>query len=624
MNPISFHFFCRFAVILVGGVFLASCASPGIQRLDEPIVSSPVIGDLLSSKRQTEGTRAILETNGETKAFQKDPDAVIAARYESLSSGSSSEERLAVIELCTDTGESRADEDSHAAVGYFLAAAELSYPSAIDAAANGTTEGDLVARAYAHSVARVATLLFEIDPTGRETVEAKGPWRSYRVRCRTKGGGNVVDPAAFDRLESADRIELVNYEMKRIRREGFGAAMILHQEGSEKRREANPFLSPIGMTVPVNAVLDFGHGRGGEVEVRYTDLLLTEEVRVGGRILPAAADLTIPLAVMVDYDVDRKAGFKAMTHPDRYLDHTGLYQLEPFRPNQIPIVLVHGLMSSPEVWVKAINELRADPGIRKNYQLLVFRYSTGFPIAYNSAFLRKRLSEFRNFYDPSGTNPRMSDKVLVGHSMGGILSNAQVRPSGDAFTGALFDRPIEELGGVTEDQKRALREMLVFDANREVTRVICVAAPHRGSNLATGFIGNLGHGLVRFPREVMLGASLLDVEGLTDEGRAIIRDRPDSVRGLKPDSPVLEAILANPIRDGVAMHSIVGRHKPEQDLEESSDTVVPYLSAHLDEAVSEKVVHATHTTICQNEDAIEELRRILYLHAGLPAPSRPE
>jgi hypothetical protein len=59
---------------------------------------------------------------------------------------------------------------------------------------------------------------------------------------------------------------------------------------------------------------------------------------------------------------------------------------------------------------------------------------------------------------------------------------------------------------------------------------------------------------------------------------------------------------------------------------ESSDTVVPYTSAHLDEAVSEKVVHATHTSILSNPEAIEEMRRILYLHAGkrYTPPEKPQ
>ncbi len=610
------------AAAIACGLFVCSCASPGIKRLDQPLASSPLVGDLINSNRLTPGTRAVLGGGEQIRAYRRDPAQAISALREDLGPAPTGAERLALIELCSDTGDRLADEDSRAAVGYHLAAAELAFEPAIAAAGSGKSDDAPLAAAYNHSAGRVATILFNSAYSWNKSATFAGPWKNYRLRYRSSGASSI-DPAEYDSLESADRIELRNYEMERIRSEGIGAAMIVHRKGTDKRREKNPFLSPIGMTVPVNALLDFGRG-GGEVELRLTDLLLTNTVAVRGRKLPAAADLTVPLVVQADYDVDRKAGFKAMTHPDKYLDHTGLYQLEPFRPDQIPIILVHGLMSNPEIWLEALNELRADPKLRDKYQLMVFRYSTGFPIVYNSAFLRERLQQFQERYDPGRRNPHFRQMILVGHSMGGVLSNAQVRPSGNVFKDFLFDRPIEDLDDLTEEQKRTVRDILIFEANPNVSRVICLAAPHRGSNIATSPIGNLGHKLVSFPREIFMDRSLVDIEGLTEAGREVIEDRPDSVRGLKPGSPVLTAILENPVRDGVAVHSIIGRHKPEQSLEESSDTVVPYTSAHLDEAVSEKVVHATHTTICKHPEAVEEMRRILYRHAGLGTPRESE
>jgi hypothetical protein len=49
--------------------------------------------------------------------------------------------------------------------------------------------------------------------------------------------------------------------------------------------------------------------------------------------------------------------------------------------------------------------------------------------------------------------------------------------------------------------------------------------------------------------------------------------------------------------------------------EEGDDGVVAYRSAHIDEAVSEKVVRWNHS--CQDQpEVIEEVRRILLLHAA--------
>jgi hypothetical protein len=49
------------------------------------------------------------------------------------------------------------------------------------------------------------------------------------------------------------------------------------------------------------------------------------------------------------------------------------------------------------------------------------------------------------------------------------------------------------------------------------------------------------------------------------------------------------------------------------DTPNSSDGVVPYWSAHLDGAQSEKIVPSNHSTPL-NPEAIAEVRRILHLH----------
>ena len=210
----------------------------------------------------------------------------------------------------------------------------------------------------------------------------------------------------------------------------------------------------------------------------------------------------------------------------------------------------------------------------------------------------------------------MRKMVLIGHSMGGMLSNMQVRSSGESFTNLLFDRPLDEIEGMSDAQRTSLEELLIYEANPDVSRAIYVASPHRGSRLATGALGRFGTKLIKFPMKLLTVEPLPEIEGITESGRELLKNRPDSISALHPDSPLPKAILKQPVRKGVTIHSVIGRHKPKQPLLESSDGVVPYTSAHLDVASSEKVVHATHTTITGNQAAIEEVRRILYLHAG--------
>jgi hypothetical protein len=62
-------------------------------------------------------------------------------------------------------------------------------------------------------------------------------------------------------------------------------------------------------------------------------------------------------------------------------------------------------------------------------------------------------------------------------------------------------------------------------------------------------------------------------------------------------------------------HSIIPV-KGDGPAEEGNDGVVEYTSAHIDGVESERVVRSPHS--CQGHpDTMEEVRRILRLHAGL-------
>ena len=291
-------------------------------------------------------------------------------------------------------------------VGYFLAAAELDFPAAIDAVGSGRLTDPLVA-ADNHRAGRVAKILFDSAHSFDRITQSEGPWKTYRLRCRT-GGDSGVDLKKYDQLDIADYIELTDFDLERNRKPGIGAALVAHRKGTEERREANPFLSPVGMTLPVDAVLDSSR-RGDGPDLKFSDSSLGESIVVGGRKLAVAADLSAALAVQVDYDIHQTHGSKAMAHPDDCAGHTGRYQLDPFRPDQIPVIFVHGLMSKPEIWLDGLNHLRTDPVLTSKYQLLVYRY----PTCYNMAALRKQLEEIKKFYDPSGGNPNMRKMMLL-------------------------------------------------------------------------------------------------------------------------------------------------------------------------------------------------------------------
>ena len=64
--------------------------------------------------------------------------------------------------------------------------------------------------------------------------------------------------------------------------------------------------------------------------------------------------------------------------------YTPLSKLPQFDPRKVPVVMVHGLWSSPLTWMEMFNDLRSDPTLRKNCQFWFYLYPTGQPF-WNSA-----------------------------------------------------------------------------------------------------------------------------------------------------------------------------------------------------------------------------------------------
>ena len=90
---------------------------------------------------------------------------------------------------------------------------------------------------------------------------------------------------------------------------------------------------------------------------------------------------------------------------------------------------------------------------------------------------------------------------------------------------------------------------------------------------------------------------------------------PNSIDEMSPGSDFLEALRSLPFENHLPVHSIVavGESGLQGALVESEDGLVEYRSAHLDEAISEKLVQSNHRAP-NHPDAISEVVRILRLH----------
>ena len=88
---------------------------------------------------------------------------------------------------------------------------------------------------------------------------------------------------------------------------------------------------------------------------------------------------------------------------------------------------------------------------------------------------------------------------------------------------------------------------------------------------------------------------------------------------MNPKNPGLQTLASIPVTN-IPAHSIIAVDG-DGPKEEGDDGVVAYQSAHIDEAISEKVVRWDHS--CQGQpEVIEEVRRILLEHLATPVAAK--
>jgi pimeloyl-ACP methyl ester carboxylesterase len=262
-----------------------------------------------------------------------------------------------------------------------------------------------------------------------------------------------------------------------------------------------------------------------------------------------------------------------------------------------------------------IEVLEAEAALRDRYQFWTFGYSTGDPLPYTAALLRRDLDEVRRKLDPDGKDAAFDHMVLVGHSMGGLLTKMMVQDSGTRLWRLISDRPIEDLAGDQDDCDR-FRRALIFKRRPEVHRVVFIATPHRGSRVATGGLERLGSRLVRLPDPLRASYQRLMARNGPEFFAARFRKGlPTSIDELEWQSPMLMGLDELGLARTIKAHSIIAdlRNTPGAG---GSDGLVPYESAHLDGVASELLVSSGH--LCQDHPGVvSEVRRILVEH-GTP------
>jgi len=595
---------------------LVGCATPiGVSYVDRRVAYESLTTNVLSTERMSSFSARELVNFNLYQEFEDNPQKALADLHSGLAPTGDEDRLFALAELSFLHAENSGERS------YYLASAVYAYaflfpgkqgtpPRGIDPRLRWavdlynqslTQAAKSVEAAYAIPMGGKFKL-----PFGELTVsfnERDLIWGDFRMK-------NFVPAADLE----------VRGLRNRYRTPGIGAALAASIEPLEASPQSMRI--PPRLKIPVTAFLRLDNPRAalasgklrGELEFYTQDSART--LKIEGVEVPIEYETTSALALSLEgapvWDSEI-AGFRSGDFAISGANlREGLFMLQPHKPGRIPVVLVHGTASSPARWAELINELENDPQFWENYEIWLFMYNTGNPVAYSAMLLRDALIKVVKELDPDDKDTGVKRMVVIGHSQGGLLTKMTVIDSGMHLWP--FSVPPEELG-LDVETRDLLTHALLIKPLPFVRRVIFIATPHRGSYQALGILGSFASWMINLPGRF----TKMSVDFLTLQRKGIFLGPassrlPTSIDNMNPNNRFIVALSAIPIADGVVANSIVGVEGGGPPAE-GGDGVVKYSSAHIEGVESEKIVNSPHS-MQGNPETIQEVKRILLKHAN--------
>ena len=601
------------ALLFALGLVLVACGNPiSVERLDARAVRTELTSNALTTGRLSGASQIALRRMALFELFERNPQAAMRETTRAVIKAEGNPDlTFALAEMSFLEAERTNDR------AYFLAAVVYSYaylfpirpenrPSAFDPRLR--TAADLYNRALTRGLASTDGAFVDLrggdhalpfDVTLSITYDpAAAHWAGRELR------GFV--PAAELRVMGL---------RNRYRETGLGAP--LAAEIAPAPAASGLYIAP-KLKLPVTALLRLDLSADALASGRFKGELLLypgneqRTVRIGGQEIPLEIEPSASFAYTLSNPAIWESEISGFFQGDLFdTMPTLLYGLEPYRPGRIPVVFVHGTASSAGRWADMINDLQNDPDIRYKFQFWLFAYNTGNPIPLSALRLREALEATVATLDPGRRDPALRKMVVVGHSQGGLLTKMLVINAGSQLYDRFSSKPLHELR-VSDETRETLRKGLFVTPMPDVSRVVFIATPHRGSFRASVSLARIIGQFLTLP----LSVTRLVGEALTGDADAIRLD-PNSVRlgsvyGMTPGSHFVSITSAIPVVPSVSAHSIIAV-MGDGPVETGDDGVVAYTSAHIDEAKSELIVRSGHS-VQGNPLAVAEVKRILQLH----------
>ncbi len=437
------------------------------------------------------------------------------------------------------------------------------------------------------------------------------------------------NPWFYEAIFMSDEVDPTFRLRESVTVEGMGIPLAGLAPRGGSRPHAN-VLKDNGNVHTLTAILDFDRMVDGKPTLRTIPRLMNEHIFIGKNKVrqPLAANFSVPIALFWKLSDADGTELLGAFRPKKAINTMGLYFSEPYDPRKIPVVFTHGLMSGPATFANLTNRLLVDPVIRENYQFWFFGYPSGLAWTIPANRQRQALKELMQEYNPCGTSREMNNIVMVGHSMGGLITRFNNSTKPWTLMKGIFELPPETFAGMTmgnwknglaplncdEHTLEQLQNNFIFSPSSSVTRIVYMATPHRGSTFADNWIGRLGQHLIDLPSDMLEEVTRIATlsRGMFLLNPLQLKDELTSIRQLSPNSSLVKYMSELRGSPNVPVHSIIG-DRGRNDTPNSSDGVVKYHSSHLDWSASEKIVPSGHSVQDDPASAVE-LRRILREH----------
>lgn len=400
---------------------------------------------------------------------------------------------------------------------------------------------------------------------------------------------------------------LTNYYI----RKGAGLPVIFHPDAGEWQKD--PLDIYHGLGHPFSATVLIVPDPSQEGCFCRLDVINPRKyanVRAGKTEVTLAADFSAPYEEMLERDLASKLWILGFLDGDRESKFQGLYMVDPYQPGKIPVVFVHGLLSSPATWMEALNELSQDQNLRERYQFWLYMYPTSGSILLNGTDLRENLYKAIAQVDPKGEDQALKHMVLVGHSMGGLLSKLQVTHSDNRMYKGLCNIPFEELRG--RDTTLALaKKTMFFEPNPNIRHVVYVGTPHDGSPISLRPSGRVGSWLAKVPSwQKNFRQDLVESNPNVFQSAFRIQGQPNSIDMLGLENPFLRLFQTLRTSKNTKVHTIAGDMNQFFEFNRG-DGVVPVKSALAVHSDSMITIPESHMHIHHHPQAIAEIAKVL-------------